>query len=169
MTYLFQRAPDEIMAMFFDLLGHAREGGRGGGKNLHDAMVCLVALYDRQARVGSVEVERLRRFRRESGDALAAMHAGVAVYVDEALILAEDGRGDDWYELCVRRSVIQSLIEDYWATPVPDLIDPEDVADLDTEMRRVAEMPGPAPDDRVIPAGLPETHWWWRYPRADRG
>jgi hypothetical protein len=112
--------------------------------------------------VGTCRRREVERFREESGAFLAALGPDVNVYVQIAISLAEGASDNECYELCMRRSVIQSLLEDYAGTPVPGLIDPVDLADLDTEMRRVGEQQGPVPTEWV-PRGLPGSHWWWTY------
>jgi hypothetical protein len=68
----------------------------------------------------------------------------------------------------MRRSAIQSLVDDYAGTPVAAFIDPGDVAELDDELRRVGELQGPVPES-FVPKGLPSSHWWWRYPEHVEG
>lgn len=71
----------------------------------------------------------------------------------------------EWYELSMRRSAIQSLLDDYQGTPVAALINLDDIVQLDEELRRLGQNDEQGPvDENAIPRGLPETHWWWRYP-----
>ena len=86
-------------------------------------------------------------------------------YILKALFLAEGANENEWYELSMRRSAIQSLIDDYQGTSVAAIINLDDVAQLDEELRRLGQNDeqGPA-DENAIPRGLLETHWWWRYP-----
>ncbi len=150
------------MAGFFELMRRSKEGGPNEDTYYRIAMICLVGLYDRQAEGGPADPERLRRFRKESGELLAALDGDISAYVQIAISLAQSANDNEWYELCMRRSVIQSLLDDYADTPVPELIDPVDLADLDTELRRVGKEQGPIPAE-FVPKGLPGHHWWWSY------
>ena len=168
MTYSFEGTPQDVMSSF----SHAAEAARKGdvyaeGEWLH-LMRCLVGLYDRQAVAGRIDPEVLRRFRRESAEILASFEWDLNSYVRLATYLAEGANEDEWYELCWRRSAIQSLLEDYAGTRVLDFIYRGEVVDLDLELCRVGAEQGPVPD-KYVPKGLPESHWWWSYPRAEDG
>lgn len=166
MSYLFEQTPEEEMAALLQHLARARAGGPDADREFRRALVRLVGLYDRQAQVGAVDRQRLQAFRRESGEALMAFRDKLGAYAHRALILAEGANEGEWYELCMRRSVIQLLLDDYAGTPVASLIDGDYVADLDVEMERVGMDQGPLPES-FIPKGLPESHWWWHYPEAE--
>lgn len=88
----------------------------------------------------------------------------IAQYVFFTLCDAENAREDDYYPLCKRRSAIQVLLDDYAGAPLAD-VGPTTVANLDVEMRRLGEQYGPVPAT-FVPAGLPATHWWWRFPTS---
>jgi hypothetical protein len=92
----------------------------------------------------------------------------IAVYTALATILAEGANDNEWYELCMRRSVIQVLLDDCTGTPVAESIDPVEVAELDVELRRVGMDQGPVPE-QFVPKGLPDSHWWWKYPPPSNG
>jgi hypothetical protein len=96
-------------------------------------------------------------------EALLDFQMKIEAYTDVALFLAEGANEYEWYELCMRRSVIQSLLDDYAGTPIAALVDPTDVADLDVELRRVGVEQGPVLE-QFVPKGLPDSHWWWHYP-----
>jgi hypothetical protein len=164
MTYVFSGTPEENMAAVFEHIGGARAGGVHADSYFRDALISLVRLYDSIAQTSPVAPERLQRFRRESGESLASFGNKITAYVQRAIILAEGANDDEWYELCMRRSAIQSLLDDYTGLPVAALVDPSDVLDLDAEMRRVGAEQGPVPE-AFVPKGLPESHWWWRYPQ----
>jgi hypothetical protein len=117
----------------------------------------LVGVYSQKDRA---DPEELRRFRRESAAALADFENGLSAFADLTIFLAEGARDDDWYELCVRRSAIQFVLDEYGGTPVAAQIEPADVADLDVEMRRLGNEYGPVPQ-QFVPTGIPECHWWW--------
>jgi hypothetical protein len=164
MTYLFRGTFEQIVEGFHENLDRAREPAPYAEKAFLDAMVGLVRIYDWRARTPPADHAGLDRFRRESAAKLATYARDIAGYVQEATWLAE-AADDDWYELCVRRSAIQSLLDDYAETPAVAAIGRDDLAALDAELRRVGAEQGPVPDE-FIPKGMPETHWWWRYPRS---
>jgi hypothetical protein len=141
----------------------ARAGEPGPARSAHfqQAMAELVGLYDRQAVDGPADPETLARFRAESGAALAAMGDAVPGYVAVTAAHAETPDEDELYDLALRRSAIQSLLDDYAGTPAAGLVDRDEVADLDADLRRVVADQGPLRAD-AIPRGLPESHWWWR-------
>jgi hypothetical protein len=126
-------------------------------------LIALVDLHTHQAQMRSVNREVIQRFQQESLDALMNFPAEIESYSDIALFLSEGANDDEWYELCMRRSVIQILLDEYAGTPLAALIDPSDVADLDLELRRVGIEQGPIPDP-FVPDNLPNSHWWWHYP-----
>ena len=163
MTYLFRGSAADIVAAFFVHVEQARRGGPNADRHFRSALICLVGLYELQAGGEPVSAETLQEFRRTSCEALATFGGGLTAYVQCAIVLAEGANDDEWYELCMRRSVIQSLIDDYAGTSVAARIDPIDVAELDVELRRVGEQQGPVPEP-FVPKGLPAGHWWWRYP-----
>jgi hypothetical protein len=169
MTYLFRGSSADIMAAFFEHVGHAHQGSPNADTHFRRALICLVGLYDRQAQGAPAQDAQLREFRRTSCEDLAAFDGDLTAYVHRTQFLAEGANDDEWYELCMRRSVIQSLVDDYAGTPVAAFIDHGDVAELDDELRRVGEMQGPVPAP-LVPKGLPSSHWWWRYPEhGDEG
>jgi hypothetical protein len=155
---------EETMAAFFAAIQRAQEGGPHARQYLCHALLDLVRLYDRQARHGALDPERLQRFRRESGEALAGFDYEITLFVRTTLITAEGAREDDWFELCKLCSAIQALLDDYAETKVAALIDPTDVAELDAEMRRLGEDQEEPVPERHVPWGLPESHWWWHHP-----
>lgn len=168
MTYIFSGTPEDMMAAVLKDLEKSAEGGPSADAYFDRALVSLVGLYDRQAQAGPADPERLKRFRLESSRALAGFGRKVTAYVTETAIIAETANDDEWYELCMRRSAIQSLLDDYADTPVAALVDLSEVADLDAELRAVGEQHGPVPEP-FVPRGLPDSHWWWRYPRTTEG
>lgn len=168
MTYIFSGHPDEMMDAFFHRLKQAQAGGPNADREFRQALICLVGLSDRLAQAGAVETQRLQQFWHDACDALIGFSNNVAVYPQRALILAEGANDDEWYELCMRRSVIQLLIEHCDGIAVGALIDPAGVAALDTELRRVGQEQGPVPEP-FVPQGLPDSHWWWRYPHPAGG
>lgn len=163
MTYQFSGTPNSIMD---SCLAHLREAGStdpDGQAYLRLALAELVGLHHLGALAGGIDTERLRAFRRDSLAWLLGMAERVSFYLNETLIQAEDANNDEWPSLCMSRSVIQCLLDDYVGTPIPSLFQADDLADLDETLRRVGEQQGPLPADQRI-HGLPASHWWWRYP-----
>jgi hypothetical protein len=71
---------------------------------------------------------------------------------------------DEWFIACGRRSAIESLREVFAGSEVEDeLARNLDTEVLDARMREIGEVEGPVAPERV-PAGIPDSHWWWRYP-----
>jgi hypothetical protein len=163
-TYIFNN-PDDTMAWFFKYVRSAREGGPYLEREYRLALICLVGVYSQK---DQIDPEQLRRFRNESAVALASFENRISAFPDVTTFLAEGAQDGEWYELCMRRSAIQLLIDEYAGTPVAALIDPADVAALDVELRRVGKEYGPVPDP-FVPKGLPDSHWWWFFPANEEG
>ncbi|QSA98410.1 hypothetical protein [Methylococcus sp. EFPC2] len=166
MTYIFKGSPEDMMSSLFAGLQRASGESAGAEAAFHEALVSLVGLHHAQAVQGAADPPRLARFREESSQALLAFPQRLGFLVNEALILAEDASDYEWPRLCLNRSVIQFLIDDYAATPIPALIDRQDLTELDEEMARVGDRQGPLDEDQ-IPRGMPQSHWWWRYPQDE--
>ena len=163
--YLFKGTPRDMMSAVLTDLEGARHPGPNQSAHFRQAMAELVGLYDRQATDGPADAEELARFRAESGAALRSLGDAVPGYVAITAAHAEIPDEDELYDLAVRRSAIQSLLDDYAGTPAADLVDRDEVAELDADLRRVVVEHGPLPSD-AIPRGLPESHWWWRLPAS---
>jgi hypothetical protein len=160
MTYVLRGDPDDAMASFFNHVRNARNGGPKADREFRLALISLVEVYNQAARI---DPARLEQFRRESGEALASLGNRVAAYVLKTIFLAEDAREDEWYELAMRRSVIQLLSDEYVGTRVAAQIDPAEITALDLELRRVGKEQGPIPEP-YVPKSLPGSHWWWHFP-----
>lgn len=167
MTYTFTTTPAAAIARFWERIRLARQGGHTTDAAVRRALIDLVERACLRGQPHPTPPDPT--FHQASLTALLEFSGELAPYANIALFMAEGAREDDWYELCMRRSVIQVLWDDYAGTPVAALISPADVADLDGELRRVGAEYGPMPAAGV-PAGLPAHHWWWHYPRpADAG
>lgn len=165
MMRIFSGTPVDMMRAAITDLETARSGEGPVEAHFQQAMASLVGLYvrlrdERDARPSEREVAE---FRQRSGRLLAELAEEVFVYVNTTIFQAESAHDEEWYGLCMRRSAIQSLLDDYGGTPAAGLVDRDDVAALDEELRRVGREQGPLPAD-AVPAGLPDGHWWWRYP-----
>lgn len=157
---------EQVMSAFFDHLARARERGPRARVHLHHGLVCLIGVHERQARLGPVDAQRLSEFRRRSAGVLADLENDLPAYVERTVDLAEQARDQEWYQLCVRRSVIQFVWDDYSGTPAAALVSAEEVAHLDDAMRRVGTEQGPVGEKGLL-RGVPAAHWWWRYPASD--
>lgn len=161
MSYLFDGSAENMMANALAALARAAENGPARKAHFCNALVALVGVYERSARAGAPAPERLATFRRDCAAALAGCTDLLSWYASDACTLAEGANDDEWPELCMRRSALQVLLDDQ--PEAAAAIDRDDLAELDTEMRRVGDDQGPLPADIVVP-GLPASHWWWRYP-----
>lgn len=166
MTYSFTTTPAAAIARFWERIRLARQGGPATDAAVRRALIDLVELACLRGQTPPADPEVYRQFHQASAEALLEFPKKLGAYANITLVIAEGAREDDWYELCMRRSVIQVLWDDYAGTPVAALISPADVADLDAELRRVGAEYGPVPP-RFVPSGLPASHWWWRYPLTD--
>lgn len=165
-TSVYRGSSEGAIAAFFE---HANVAMTSSDKArvehaFRDAMEQLVLIPHYQAVHGPLPAERLTEFRRQSAPLLATSpHLGA--YIWRAQFLAEGANENYWYELSIRRSAIQFAIDDYPGPPVADQIKPEDVEELDDELRRVGQFDEQGPiDPAYIPHGLPASHWWWHYP-----
>ncbi len=165
MSYLFQGRAEDVMRSFLEDLVQAATSGPARESYFQRALIALVGLHERAARAGAPSPERLSAFRRDSALALEAFSDLIAAYAADTCDMAEGANDDEWPELCIRRSVIQVLLDDYAGTGIAALIDREDLAELDEELRRVGKEQGPSPAT-TIPPGLSAEHWWWCYPET---
>ncbi|WP_431872897.1 hypothetical protein [Nocardiopsis eucommiae] len=73
--------------------------------------------------------------------------------------------GPEWYAACLYRSMLENLFEGFLGAVAFAVVKPEDIDDVDEELREGL----PQAEDAVpsaVPAGVPEGHWWWRAPFA---
>ena len=167
MSYEFRGSSEELMAnCLADLATAASGDGANEAAHFRRALVALVGLHHLQAASGPVSAERMRAFREQSLQSLLGQRTRVRQYYDKALDLAEIADEGDWPELCMRRSVVQCLLEDFADTPLAGWISADEIAGLDEEMMRVGDEQGPVDAGRV-PGGLPLSHWWWHYPKDE--
>jgi len=166
MNYEFLGRPEDLLSTCLFDLAHVVGDGPIESAYFGRALIGLVGIRHAQAVFGAVSAERMQQFRSQSLSYLLEQSTRVHLYLDESRSLAEFAVDNDWDELCMRRSAIQFLLEDYAGTPVADWIDPGELAELDEEMRRVGDEQGPV-DPRWTPQGMPPSHWWWRYPEDE--
>ena len=168
MTYSFHGTVDEMTASILEDLRKAALGGQDSDAYFRRALISLVGQYDRQALQGPADPQQLEHRRHQLCEALSGFLNKIAAYTALATILAEGANDDEWYELCVRRSAIQALLDECAGTLVAKSIDATEVAEFDAELRRVGLEQGPVPKE-CVPRGLPGSHWWWQYPRPSEG
>src|SRR5512140_445742 len=159
---------DGCAAEFFHLIERSKQGGLDAAPDLQQALSCLVGVEVARAREGT-DPARLAAFRRDSAAALATMADDLQYFAEHLADQAEqctDGAEagwSGWYDFCLRRSEVELLRSDYADSPAVQAIVADDVERADRELRRVgAEQPEPLPA-RLVPAGLPSSHWWWRH------
>jgi hypothetical protein len=165
-TSVYRGTSEGAIAAFLE---HANVAMTSSDKHLEarafgDAMKQLVLLHHYQAVQGPLPAERIAEFRRQS-EPMLAVPFSLDLYIALAESLAQGANENYWYELSMRRSAIQFVIDDYPGPPVADQLDPETLADLDTELRRLGQDDEQGPiAPAYIPQGLPDSHWWWHYP-----
>lgn len=151
---------------FFRMLERSKQGGLDAYPDLLQALASLVGLEVARTREG-IDPVRLAGFRRDAAAALATMADDLQYFAEHLADEAEqcsDGAEADWYDFCLRRSEVELLRDDFADSPAVQAILADDVERADRELRRVgAEQREPLPT-RLVPAGLPSSHWWWRYP-----
>ncbi|WP_282782456.1 MULTISPECIES: hypothetical protein [unclassified Nocardia] len=107
------------------------------------------------------------RFRSQVASLMSRSSRSLFSYLYMSMDYAIRARVDGWHEPCVRRSAIQLLIDDY--PPSAEVFDSEDretVEEMDEWLRDRAPDIAPLPS-RLIPEGIPSSHWWWRLPSAE--
>ena len=166
MGYYFRGTAEELLSSMHSDLRKAAEPGPSDDY-FNRALAGLVGLLDRQAELGPLAPAFVKASLDEICEELLGFSDKLKVYTQRAIILVEDRR-DLRCEICMRRSVIQVLLDTWPGTPLAQLIDPADVAELDAAMRQAGLEEGPIAEDRA-PKGLPDSHWWWRYPSSRQG
>ena len=153
---------------FFRSLEESTQGGLNAAPRLQQALASLVGVEVARAREGT-DPARLAAFRRDSAAALATMADDLQYFAEhladqaEQFIDATEADWADWYDFCLRRSEVELLRTHYADSPAVQAILAADVERADRELRRVgAEQPEPLPA-RLVPAGLPASHWWWHH------
>ncbi|HNQ03532.1 MAG TPA: hypothetical protein PKH69_02865 [Thiobacillaceae bacterium] len=166
MSHAFHDRAEQRMTDVLDALAHAAKDGTARRTHFHDALVAMVGLYEHGARTGAPSPARLAAFRRDCAaalDGLADLPDLLSGYVADARGLAETPNGDVWPRLCMRRSALQILLDDYPGAAAA--IDRTGLAELDAAMYHMGGARGPLPA-AAVPSGLPPGHWWWRHPRS---
>jgi hypothetical protein len=163
MTYIFRSKPEQTMAAFMSSIVDIEGDSLGARAEFRATMAQLVGLHCAESRHGAVDPSLMAQFREQSMQAMLAMSDEVSFLLNEAMIQADDCDEHQWSGLCLERSVIQFLLDDYANTPIPALFDPNELTKLDTRMKRVGYRYGPL-EAHEIPRGMPDSHWWWYFP-----
>jgi hypothetical protein len=164
MSYGFNGTPLEFKKAILDDLHRAEARGADADALFRQAMIEILGLHDAIEGTTTMQPAQLEQFRGELSSLLLKFERKIGNYAYAALCKAEVAENSgDWLELCMRRSAIQLLLDGCAGTAVAKLIDRTDLAELDTEMRRVGEEQGPLPFERAPKVKL-DAHWWWRYP-----
>jgi hypothetical protein len=105
--------------------------------------------------------EGVQDFLVDTAQSISRCATQLRVYMADTLQLAERPfEGDEWLELCERRSGIETLRRLYSGTSGD--VSTELASDaLDAQLRARGADEGPA---RKVPDGMPAEHWWWWYP-----
>jgi hypothetical protein len=163
MSYYFRGTTEDMISGMFVDLDKAALGGPLAPDYVLRALSGLVGLYDREAEAGSEIPPDLEQRKKAFCARLMDFTLPLKTYTALVICLGEENDPRHWYEMCIRRSVIQLLLDDASCSNVAELINPSEVAELDQLMRQMAsefeiEL------NELPPQGLPYSHWWWRLP-----
>lgn len=151
------------MTGFFHSIEVAKQNGINAYPALRDALASLVGVEVARSSQ-PLDDTHLAAFRLESAAAMMAMGPDLqdfAEHLADEAQQATDASEADYYDLCLRRTMLELLRTAYAESPAVAAIDPSDLDRTDTELRRIApEQPEPFSPE-FIPAGLPASHWWW--------
>ncbi|MFI9509692.1 hypothetical protein [Nocardia sp. NPDC052566] len=132
-----------------------------------DAMTALVGVHIGMSAGFAPSSSELDSFRFKVAALVQANSRSLFSYVHRSVDSAIRSRVDGWYDPCLRRSAIQILLDEFpGAADAFDQEDRESIEEMDEWLR------DRAPDilslpERIIPTGLPASHWWWRLPAAN--
>lgn len=166
---LGKRSGPEYMDAFLSELRHLDEAGADDMRRtyrLTGAMVNLVGLAVRlHHEPGASWVhEELPAFRSASRRLLLRQRPALSGYMALMETSLWEGSQEGWYEVCIRRSAIQLVIDELEADTPTRLVEPQRIREDDEEMRETAPTVPALPPDIVPP--LSQTHWWWRAPEV---
>lgn len=105
----------------------------------------------------------------EVADRLVRLRTAMVAFVADSMYAVDAAREDDLYDVLELRSTLQYLTDDLRGTPADGLVDPEALVEIDEDLLRKIDDLGPLDEDEEIPAGVPESHWWWRAALAPGG
>ena len=164
--YRFTHPVDAQVAFFAESMRGFQLGGFSAGAHFFNAMLAVVTIEAALAR-DRVDVDATARIRRDVADVLAPYDGQVRAYAQVVADQADTDSDEVLSELCVRRSSLQYLLDEYGDNPAAVAIEPEDVARFDQDLRRLISDKGALPAGEV-PLGISPSHWWW-YPPRDAG
>lgn len=131
-----------------------------------DAMLALVGVGVKSAE-SSVSSDDMNTFREEIVQFIDADTDALYCYIDDSVEYVLNRSIDEWDEVCIRRSAIQLLRDDY-PGGVQLFSDEDDrlvkeMDDLILENYSVAE---PLAEFQILTT-LPKSHWWWSTVRTN--
>lgn len=163
--YIFKETPQENIDLFMERIKVAQNATTIQDQHFNYAVLCLIGLYDSMTEEHSDfrNSNELKVFYKESAKELVKLWRDLNAYADITYFMAEVADENEWYYLCIRRSVLYILVNDYKETEVRQHIELNDIEELDVELKRVGLEQGTIPPE-YIPRGLSKEHWWWYYP-----
>lgn len=167
--YIFDKSPQENINTFMERIKFAQNDANYQRFSFDEAVRYLIGLYDSMADEHSdfKNSTELRVFYKESSKELITLWRDLNAFADITCFMAEGANDNEWYELCIRRSILYILVNDYKDTEVMKYIELNDIEELDIELKRVGLEQGPIRED-FIPRGLSKEHWWWYYPEKEK-
>lgn len=132
------------------------------------AFVSLVGRYLLEERTEPLAPDRLEAFRLESARLIQAIpKVRVQRFVNSAwqAALEAETAPELWETVCLYRSAVQLLLDDYADTPIPGWFLEDDLEELDEQVRESAASPDLEPvRPEQKPSRLLDRHWWWTAP-----
>jgi len=112
----------------------------------------------------AVPPDELEAYRDRMAEIVDRFHHRVETYVNRTVRKFRPAfEGDEWQQLCRRRSSVAFLQELSAGTPYALRASSIDLSELDDLIIAVGEREGYLDPDKV-PDGVPGEHWWWWYP-----
>ena len=116
------------------------------------------------ARIGSAELVGTQEQRLRVAEGAGVRGGEIRRLLSKTEQLAS-GPGQGWYAACLHRSMLENLFEGFLGAVTFAIVKPEDIDDVDEELREeLPQVEDAAPE--AVPSGVPEGHWWWRAPFA---
>lgn len=114
------------------------------------------------ARIGSADLVGTQEQRLLVAEGAAVRGGEIRSFLSRTEQLAT-GPAEEWYAACLHRSLLENLFEGFLGTVTFSLVEPEDIDDVDEELRKSLPQAEGALLD-AVPPGVPDEHWWWRAP-----
>ncbi|MEU6561080.1 hypothetical protein [Nocardia nova] len=113
-----------------------------------------------------VTAEDLSNYRRRITDLIQSNTPTLNNFLSEIFYTSSRAINERWDTPCLYRSAIKFLQDKY--DGFDDLLDDEDhefLDEIDDLLKELSTSIEPLPE-RLIPPGIPDSHWWWRLPSA---